>query len=124
VGGGPRFQDLLPEGVAFRRGAVQSVDLQDHCVFLAEGQTLEYDALVLALGGETPLQGVPGAAEFAFPFRTLADAQRLRAHLQTLEARDPAQAIYLAIVGGGGQRRRASLQIGRPAGLARPDPSY
>jgi NADH:ubiquinone reductase (non-electrogenic) len=97
----PRFQDLLPEGVAFRRGAVQSVDLQEHRVFLAEGQTLEYDALVLALGGETPLQGVPGAAEFAFPFRTLADAQRLRAHLQTLEARDPAQAIYLAIVGAG-----------------------
>jgi NADH:ubiquinone reductase (non-electrogenic) len=97
----PRFQDLLPEGVAFRRGAVQSVDLQEHCVFLAEGQTLEYDALVLALGGETPLQGVPGAAEFAFPFRTLADAQRLRAHLQALEARDPAQAIYLAIVGAG-----------------------
>ncbi len=98
----PRFQDLLPsELVQFRRGSVQSIDLKAHRVLLAEGQSLEYDALVLALGGETPLQGVSGAAELAFPFRTLADAQRLRAHLQTLEARDPAQPVRLAIAGAG-----------------------
>ncbi len=98
----PRFQDLLPsELVQFRRGSVQSIDLKARRVLLAEGQSLEYDALVLALGGETPLQGVPGAADFAFPFRTLADAQRLRAHLQTLEARDPAQPVRLAIAGAG-----------------------
>ncbi len=98
----PRFQDLLPsELVQFRRGSVQSIDLKARRVLLAEGQSLEYDALVLALGGETPLQGVPGAAELAFPFRTLADVQRLRAHLQTLEARDPAQPVRLAIAGAG-----------------------
>ena len=98
----PRFQDLLPpESVQFRQGSVQSIDLKARRVLLTEGQSLEYDALVLALGGETPLQGVPGAAELAFPFRTLADAQRLRAHLKTLEARDPAQPVRLAIAGAG-----------------------
>ncbi|MFS8867888.1 NAD(P)/FAD-dependent oxidoreductase [Synechococcus sp. H65.1] len=98
----PRFQDLLPpESVQFCQGSVQSIDLKARRVLLREGQSLEYDALVLALGGETPLEGVPGAAEFAFPFRTLADAQRLRAHLKTLEAREAAQPITLAIVGAG-----------------------
>jgi NADH:ubiquinone reductase (non-electrogenic) len=98
----PRFQDLLPPGsVQFRRGSVQAIDPQARRVELEDGQSLEYDALVLALGGETPLESVPGAAEFAFPFRTLADAQRLRAHLKALEDRDPAQPVALAIAGAG-----------------------
>ncbi|MEN9224973.1 MAG: NAD(P)/FAD-dependent oxidoreductase [Thermostichus sp. HHBFW_bins_43] len=98
----PRFRDLLPpESVQFRQGSVTAVDPKGRTVTLADGQSLEYDSLVLALGGETPLQRVPGAAEFAFPFRTLADAQRLRAHLNHLEERDPAQPIRLAIAGAG-----------------------
>ncbi len=106
----PRFQDLLPsESVQFRQGSVTAIDPKARQVLLEDGQSLEYDALVLALGGETPLQRVPGAAEFAFPFRTLADAQRLRAHLKRLEERDPAQPVpsagrgplRLAIAGAG-----------------------
>ncbi|MEN9221627.1 MAG: NAD(P)/FAD-dependent oxidoreductase [Thermostichus sp. BF3_bins_97] len=98
----PRFQDLLSsESVQFRQGSVTAIDPKGRTVTLADGQSLEYDGLVLALGGETPLQRVPGAAEFAFPFRTLADAQRLRAHLKQLEERDPAQPIRLAIAGAG-----------------------
>ncbi len=93
----PRFQDLLPsESVQFRQGSVTAIDPKARRVLLEDGQSLEYDALVLALGGETPLQRVPGAAEFAFPFRTLADAQRLRAHLKHLEERDPAQPVASA----------------------------
>ncbi|MEN9231648.1 MAG: NAD(P)/FAD-dependent oxidoreductase [Thermostichus sp. DG02_5_bins_236] len=96
----PRFRDLLSsESVQFVQGSVASVDLKGNRVVLADGQSLDYDGLVLALGGETPLDRVPGAAEYAFPFRTLADAQRLRTHLKSLQQeRHP---IQLAIAGGG-----------------------
>ncbi|MCJ2542926.1 NAD(P)/FAD-dependent oxidoreductase [Thermostichus vulcanus] len=98
----PRFRDLLSsESVQFVQGSVTAIDPKARRVTLQDGQSLEYDGLVLALGGETPLNQVPGAAEYAFPFRTLADAQRLRAHLKRLEERDPAQPIGLAIVGAG-----------------------
>ncbi|MCF2972024.1 NAD(P)/FAD-dependent oxidoreductase [Synechococcus sp. Nb3U1] len=98
----PRFQNLLsPESVQFVQGSVTAIDPKARRVTLGEGQSLDYDGLVLALGGETPLDRVPGAAEYAFPFRTLADAQRLRTHLKHLEAREPAQPIRLAIAGAG-----------------------
>jgi NADH dehydrogenase len=54
----------------------------------------------LALGGETPLDIVPGAAEHAIPFRTIADAYRLEERLRTLESSD-ADKIRVAIVGAG-----------------------
>lgn len=106
----PRFRDLLSsESVQFVQGSVASVDLKGNRVVLTDGQTLDYDMLVLALGGETPLERVPGAAEYAFPFRTLADAQRLRAHLKRLQDRKPMQSlgseggnpVRLAIAGAG-----------------------
>ncbi|MGQ9837525.1 MAG: NAD(P)/FAD-dependent oxidoreductase [Cyanobacteriota bacterium] len=109
----PRFRDLLSsesvKSVQFVQGSVASIDLKGNRVVLADGQTLDCDALVLALGGETPLERVPGAAEYAFPFRTLADAQRLRTHLKHLQDRKPIQSpgsegrspVRLAIAGAG-----------------------
>ncbi|MEN9203691.1 MAG: NAD(P)/FAD-dependent oxidoreductase [Thermostichus sp. DG_1_6_bins_120] len=98
----PRFRDLLSStSVQFVQGSVASVDLKSKRVMLADGRSLDYDGLVLALGGETPLDRVPGAAEYAFPFRTLADAQRLRTHLGFLEEQQEQPPIQLAIAGGG-----------------------
>lgn len=42
---------------------------------------LPYDTLVLALGSETNYFGVPGAAEYALPLKTLDDAIRLKNHV-------------------------------------------
>jgi demethylphylloquinone reductase len=55
---------------------------------------------VLALGGETPLDLVPGSAEYALPFRALDDAYRLEERLRTLEASGQDK-IRVAIVGAG-----------------------
>ncbi|MFQ3612624.1 MAG: NAD(P)/FAD-dependent oxidoreductase [Cyanobacteriota bacterium] len=104
----PRFRDLLSsESVQFVQGSVASIDLKSQRVVLTDGQSLDYDGLVLALGGETPLDRVPGAAEYAFPFRTLADAQRLRTHLKRLQDRASISSavgqssVRLAIAGAG-----------------------
>ena len=47
-------------------------------ITLKDGQTLEYDWLVLALGAETASFGIPGVRELALPFCTYNDAVRVR----------------------------------------------
>ena len=50
-------------------------------ITLADGQTVEYDWLVLALGAETSTFGIPGVKELALPFSTYDDAVKVPAHL-------------------------------------------
>jgi NADH dehydrogenase len=97
----PPYQDLLAgTDVRFCQGAVQGIDLDGKRVYLQDGLELPYDKLVLALGGETPLDKVPGAQEYAMPFRSIDDVYRLEERVRSLEASDRDR-IRVAIVGGG-----------------------
>jgi demethylphylloquinone reductase len=97
----PPYEELLVNtGVRFHQSAVDRIDLSAQQVNLAEGHSLAYDRLVLALGGETPLDMAPGVAEHAIPFRTLEDAYRLQERLRLLEA-SKLDKIRVAVVGGG-----------------------
>lgn len=97
----PPFEELLANtGIRFLQGSVKEIRLEDQKVILAAGTELSYDRLVLALGGETPMDMVPGAAEHAIPFRGLEDAYRLKERLRLLEASDQ-EKIRVAVVGGG-----------------------
>ena len=46
-------------------------------ITLADGQIVEYDWLVLALGAETTTFGIPGVRELALPFSTFDDANKV-----------------------------------------------
>jgi NADH dehydrogenase len=97
----PPYTELLAgTKIRFIQSAVSHIDLVTHQVHLSQDEALSYDRLVLALGGETPMHLVPGAAEFALPFRTIEDAQRLQERLRQLETANP-EKIRVAIVGGG-----------------------
>ncbi|NCJ06390.1 FAD-dependent oxidoreductase [Synechococcales cyanobacterium C] len=97
----PPFTELLAEtGVQFIQATVQDIDPQQRQVTLADDRTLPFDRLVLALGGETPRHQVPGAAEYALPFRTVADAYQLEARLRAFETA-PQEVIRVAIAGAG-----------------------
>jgi NADH dehydrogenase len=97
----PPFPELLADtGVHFQQAAVAGIDVNSHQVRLQNGTQMAYDRLVLALGGDTPMDRVPGVAEHALAFRTIADAYRLEERLRTLEQSD-AEKIRVAIVGGG-----------------------
>ncbi|KAF2321008.1 hypothetical protein GH714_032616 [Hevea brasiliensis] len=98
----PRFSDLLANtGVVFLQDKVKLLSPSDHLasngssgsncggtVLLASGLLIEYDWLVLALGAETKLDVVPGAADFALPFSTLEDARKVDEKLRALERRN------------------------------------
>jgi demethylphylloquinone reductase len=97
----PTFQDLLQgTNIEFRQGTVESIDLTTQSVQVSGYDLINYDKLVLSLGGETPLGNTPGVSEHTIPFRNLKDVSRLEGRLRQLET-SPAEKIRVAIVGGG-----------------------
>lgn len=97
----PPYEELLAgTGIRFKQTAATEINVEAKQVQLQNGETLTYDRLVLAVGGETPMDIVPGAEEFAIPFRAIADAYRLQERLRLLEE-SAADRIRIAIVGAG-----------------------
>jgi NADH dehydrogenase len=97
----PPFEELLVgTRIQFRQAEVTGIDLDQRQIALSQGDPLHYDRLVLALGGDTPMDMAPGVADHALSFRTLQDAYRLKERLRLLEASE-AEKIRVAIVGGG-----------------------
>jgi demethylphylloquinone reductase len=97
----PTFQDLLQgTNIEFRQGTVESINLTSQSVQVSGYEPINYDKLVLSLGGETPIGNTPGVAEHTIPFRNLNDVNRLEGRLRQLETSD-AEKIRVAIVGAG-----------------------
>ncbi|WP_017710908.1 NAD(P)/FAD-dependent oxidoreductase [Prochlorothrix hollandica] len=97
----PPFTELLQHTpVRFVQGTVSAIDVAEQRVMLADGQGFHWDRLVLALGSETPLGGVPGVADHALAFRTVQDVYQLKERLRLLE-QSHRDKIRVAIVGAG-----------------------
>ena len=94
--------------VEFRRARVHGIDLEARIVE-ADGSSLAYDYLVIALGSVPNYFGVEGAARHAFPLRTMDDAVPLRYHVldcferaaQMTDASKRRALLRFVIVGGG-----------------------
>ncbi|MBD2125554.1 NAD(P)/FAD-dependent oxidoreductase [Microcoleus sp. ZQ-A2] len=97
----PPYEELLVHtGVRFTQAAVDGINVEERQVQLHDGPEFAYDRLVLAMGGETPLDMAPGVMEYGLGFRTVADAYRLEERLRILEESDRDK-IRVAIVGAG-----------------------
>ncbi|HKG45709.1 MAG TPA: NAD(P)/FAD-dependent oxidoreductase [Pyrinomonadaceae bacterium] len=105
----PRYDELLEGNVTQLAKAVTKVDLTSQIVSLADQQTLNYDVLVLALGGITNYAGVEGAEQYSLPFRKLAHAENLRARMVAaldrippdMAPQDVRRELTFAVVGAG-----------------------
>ncbi|MEP6819677.1 MAG: NAD(P)/FAD-dependent oxidoreductase [bacterium] len=106
----PNYKELLAESVNIIRDEVADVNLEARTVTLKErGAALQYDALVLAVGGVTNFAGVNGAEEYAIPFRKIAHADKLRQTMvdaldhvpPDLPPQDTTRALTFAVVGAG-----------------------
>ncbi|MFM7365406.1 MAG: NAD(P)/FAD-dependent oxidoreductase [Cuspidothrix sp.] len=97
----PPYSELLQgTSIQFYQATVSAIDINKQKVQLADKSELNYDRLVLALGGETQVDLVPGDATHAYHFRTITDAYRLEERLRFLEAAN-SEKIRVAIVGAG-----------------------
>ena len=106
----PAYKELLDESVNIICDQVTAVDLATRTVRLKErSEPLQYDVLVLAVGGVTNFAGVAGAAEHAIPFRKIAHADQLRQRMVAaldrvppdLPPQDTGRALTFAVVGAG-----------------------
>jgi NADH dehydrogenase len=95
----------------FGEATVQDIDLQRRVVHVSaagESGELAYDHLVLALGARTNRQMIPGS-QYAFTFKTLADAFLLRNHIierferadVETDAGEKRRLLTFAVIGGG-----------------------
>ena len=75
---GPRYDELLDDSVNCVVAKATGIDLNAQTVELQNRDPLNYDVLVLAVGGVTNYANVPGAEEFALPFRKIEHADNLR----------------------------------------------
>lgn len=98
----------------FKELEVQNIDLKKKVVACYHFHTcetfeLEYDYLVLAMGSITGYHNVPGAEQYSFPLKDLANAMVLRSHIIDMFERadlelDPntrKRLLTFAVVGGG-----------------------
>lgn len=97
------LRDLLdPAGIGHITADVTEIDAARATVRTADGATLSYDRLVVALGSRVAKPDLPGLAEFGFDVDTYDGAMRLQAHIRGLadRAADPASATAV-VVGAG-----------------------
>ena len=87
---------------------VTATDPHNHSITLADGNTVKGDVLVLAAGAQPNFFRTPGAAEFAFPLYSVADAKNVRSRILELfedVAHQPdlvaAGALNFVVVGAG-----------------------
>jgi demethylphylloquinone reductase len=107
----PHYVDLLANTpIQYIQDTVTDIDISQQEVILTNHSSLQYDRLVIALGGTTPTDLVKGAAEYAIPFRSLENAYKLKEKLRQLENSDK-ESIRVAIVGGGYSGVELALKI-------------
>ena len=66
--------------VSFAMAKVTGIDLANRYI-KTEGSLFPYDYLILAMGSTSYYFGVPGAAEYTFPLKTLEHGTAIRNHI-------------------------------------------
>ena len=116
----PKYSELLDEGVHFVKASITAIDLAARSVSVStKSKSLEYDILVLALGGVTNYAGVEGAEQFSIPFRKIAHADKLRARMvealdqipPDMAPQDVRRALTFAVVGAGASGAELSTKM-------------
>lgn len=116
----PKYRELIDDNIRLIQGAVTDIDLtQKRVTVESSDNPIEYDILILAVGGVTNYAGVPGAEEFAIPFRKIAHADTLRSRMVSaldhvppnLPPQDTRRALTFAVVGAGASGVELSTKI-------------
>ena len=94
--------DIKSRDTDFVQGRIDGVDVDGRTVSLADGSTIDYDYLLIAIGSSTAFYGIPGLEEHAHTLKGLDDARGIhdavRDAANEATPEEPAQVV----VGGGG----------------------
>ncbi len=95
----PRRQIVERAGHRFVRARVVAIDLRRRTLRLDDGQRIAFEQCLLAAGGVNNDYGVPGAARYGMPFKSVADCAAIGSRLRRLAS--GAGRFAVVIVGGG-----------------------
>lgn len=102
------------EKIHFVRGRIEGIDWSAHTVRLAGQESIPFDDIVLATGGEAATFGISGVETHAVRMKTLEDALSIRHHiaqaLQDLEGKKHA-CLNIVVVGGGPNGCEAASEL-------------
>ena len=95
-------EEIKSPATKFVEGEVVDLDVDEREVELADGETIDYDYALVALGSQTAYYGIPGLEEHSLTLKSLDDA--LEIHEQVKEAAEDATRSDPAeiVVGGAG----------------------
>ena len=116
----PYYKDLVDGKFPVVRGEVTDVDFDRREVHINGRKSLNYDALVLAVGAVSNYYGIAGAANYALPFRKVAHADELRRRMACaldhippdLPPQDVRRQLTFAVVGAGASGVELSTKMG------------
>jgi len=95
-------EEIKSPETRFVEGTVEGVDVEERTVALEDGETVDYDYLLVALGTETAFYGIEGLEEYSLTLKGLEDAraihQAIKEASEAATRDDPAQIL----VGGAG----------------------
>ncbi len=94
-----RARILRRLGHRFVQDTVSGIDARNAVVKTALGDSFDFDACVVAVGGVNNSFGIQGVNDFAFPFKSVDDCARIKSQIDTLSA--TGKGMSLVIVGGG-----------------------
>ncbi|GAB3411613.1 NAD(P)/FAD-dependent oxidoreductase [Haloparvum alkalitolerans] len=109
--------DLLDRATV-REATVASVDREDRSVRLADGDAVDYDVVVVALGAGTDYRDVPGVAEHALPLKRLPHASRIRREFRGVLDAGGGRAVVAGAGLSGVQTAGELAQFARDEGVA------
>lgn len=117
----PYYKDLIDGKIQVVRGEVSDIDFDQKIVNIkGRENNFNYDVLVLAVGGISNYYGIPGAANYALPFRKIAHADELRRRMinaldhipPELAPQDVREQLTFAVVGGGASGVELATKMG------------
>ncbi len=89
---------LRKHGHSFLQVRAQALEPDQDRIRVSSAVYVDYDACIVAIGGDSLRERVKGAAEHSIPFRTVADCHAIYEKLQQLSGRSK---FSVTIVGGG-----------------------
>lgn len=99
---------LKGKKVNFVQAEIKEISLKEKFIATNGGKRLDFDYLIISLGGETEFYGLPGVQEYAFNFKAIDDAigiykkiQEIYKNYQEENKSEPDGQVKIAIIGGG-----------------------
>lgn len=107
----PIGEILKDKKVNFVQADIKEINLKEKFVASGGGAKLDFDYLIIALGGETEFYEIPGVREYAFNFKGVDDAIAIYKKIQDLYGEAPSE-IRIAVIGGGFTGTELAAELG------------